>query len=448
MAITKPSVRSTWAQNAQAADSADPGDSYAATGWVSGTKPPRQYFNFILNWLWNGVRYFSRRGIPDYDVAETYQTGDVARGPDGVIRQSLQDNNIGNTPASSPTWWGSVSLVASSLPNAVTFNSGGNGAASGAAFNGSGGLTISYNTIGAVPLDGTGATGTWPNSINGNSATATHATSADATTKLSTARTIQTNLASTVVASFDGTANITPGVTGVLPVANGGTGSSAEKYLQLVGGTITGSLSITQSNGGIELGAPAASNTPFIDFHSSGSSNDYDVRLLASGGSSAIGNGKLTVTAAGGVALSNAATVGGTLAVSGAATFSSSLTATTLNASSDMRLKSRCGFVTEHPASPLDALVKNPPFVYTHKRDDLIHFGVSAQGFQSTAPEIVREIETNDPDLKAQGDTELTIDIYGYAALIHGAVVELAEQIKALRQDVEAIKARGQIGEP
>lgn len=50
---------------------------------------------------------------------------------------------------------------------------------------------------------------------------------ADTATKLTTARTIQTNLASTISASFDGSANITPGVTGVLPIANGGTGNTA-----------------------------------------------------------------------------------------------------------------------------------------------------------------------------------------------------------------------------
>lgn len=54
-------------------------------------------------------------------------------------------------------------------------------------------------------------------SVTGNAATAT---------KLATARNIQTNLASTTAASFDGTANITPGVTGILPVAHGGTGQS------------------------------------------------------------------------------------------------------------------------------------------------------------------------------------------------------------------------------
>ena len=44
---------------------------------------------------------------------------------------------------------------------------------------------------------------------------------------LTTGRTIQTNLASTSAATFNGSANITPGVTGTLPVANGGTGAGA-----------------------------------------------------------------------------------------------------------------------------------------------------------------------------------------------------------------------------
>jgi hypothetical protein len=42
--------------------------------------------------------------------------------------------------------------------------------------------------------------------------------------RLQTARSFQTNLASTAAASFDGSANVTPGVTGILPIANGGTG--------------------------------------------------------------------------------------------------------------------------------------------------------------------------------------------------------------------------------
>lgn len=43
--------------------------------------------------------------------------------------------------------------------------------------------------------------------------------------KLATPRAIQTDLGSSETASFDGSENITPGVTGVLPLANGGTGA-------------------------------------------------------------------------------------------------------------------------------------------------------------------------------------------------------------------------------
>ena len=49
---------------------------------------------------------------------------------------------------------------------------------------------------------------------------------AGSATKLATARTIRTNLGSTSTSSFDGSENITPGVTGTLPVANGGTGQT------------------------------------------------------------------------------------------------------------------------------------------------------------------------------------------------------------------------------
>lgn len=49
---------------------------------------------------------------------------------------------------------------------------------------------------------------------------------ANTATKLATARTIKANLASSTAGSFDGSANITVGVTGTLPIANGGTGAT------------------------------------------------------------------------------------------------------------------------------------------------------------------------------------------------------------------------------
>lgn len=54
-------------------------------------------------------------------------------------------------------------------------------------------------------------------STTGNAATAT---------KLVTSRTLRTDLASTSASGFDGSANVTPGVTGTLPVASGGTGAT------------------------------------------------------------------------------------------------------------------------------------------------------------------------------------------------------------------------------
>lgn len=44
--------------------------------------------------------------------------------------------------------------------------------------------------------------------------------------KLETARSIKTDLASETAAAFDGSEDVTPGVSGVLPVAHGGTGAS------------------------------------------------------------------------------------------------------------------------------------------------------------------------------------------------------------------------------
>lgn len=61
---------------------------------------------------------------------------------------------------------------------------------------------------------------------------------------LTTARTIQTNLASTSAASFNGSANITPGVTGTLPVANGGTGATSLTANNVLLGNGTSALQV------------------------------------------------------------------------------------------------------------------------------------------------------------------------------------------------------------
>lgn len=76
-------------------------------------------------------------------------------------------------------------------------------------------------------------------------------------TKLATARTIQTNLAVTTAASFDGTANAAPGVTGILPVANGGTGASSAAGAR----TVLGLGALATQNAGVAV-ANAAGTAP------------------------------------------------------------------------------------------------------------------------------------------------------------------------------------------
>lgn len=77
--------------------------------------------------------------------------------------------------------------------------------------------------------------------------------------KLLSARTVRTNLASGSTASFDGTANITPGVTGTLPVANGGTGAAT--LTGLVKGT--GTTAMVAAVAGTDYVAPGgALGTP------------------------------------------------------------------------------------------------------------------------------------------------------------------------------------------
>lgn len=72
---------------------------------------------------------------------------------------------------------------------------------------------------------------------------------APSATKLETAKTIRTNLASTSAASFNGTTNITPGVTGILPVANGGTGvNNIESLKSTLGGNKVGDILYTVRN--------------------------------------------------------------------------------------------------------------------------------------------------------------------------------------------------------
>lgn len=73
--------------------------------------------------------------------------------------------------------------------------------------------------------------------------------------KLAASKTIQTNLASTSAASFDGSANVTPGVTGTLGVANGGTGRDTLTSGSVLIGNGTGQVGLRSIRNNTSTGA-------------------------------------------------------------------------------------------------------------------------------------------------------------------------------------------------
>lgn len=102
MALTKPPVLPPWAETAP--DNTQPTNPELQAGWpLSALPPTRQRFNWILNFLANGVRYLTRRGIADWASTEPYEVGDYARGGDGNTYRAIADHT--NQAPPNATYW-------------------------------------------------------------------------------------------------------------------------------------------------------------------------------------------------------------------------------------------------------------------------------------------------------------------------------------------------------
>ena len=107
-----------------------------------------------------------------------------------------------------------------------------------------------------------------------------------------------------------GTSGATVGLLNTdLTFSGNNTHTGTETFTNLT--TLTSNLRMTANTPSIEMGSTSVSNTPYLDFHSSGNNIDFDSRILASGGTGSVGQGALTITAGGGV------NVSGNLAVTG-----------------------------------------------------------------------------------------------------------------------------------
>jgi len=84
----------------------------------------------------------------------------------------------------------------------------------------------------------------------------------------------------------------------------------ANAALPKAGGTITGSLQVNYPSAGIEIGSTTTASASYIDFHSSGTAADYDVRLIATGGSATMGQGGLSILGSGGLTVQGPLTLG------------------------------------------------------------------------------------------------------------------------------------------
>jgi hypothetical protein len=126
---------------------------------------------------------------------------------------------------------------------------------------------------------------------------------------LTTARTIQTNLASTSSASFNGSANITPGVTGTLPIANGGTGqTTAQAAMNSFAGAVTSGQYLRGNGTNVVMSAIQTADVPTLNQNTTGNAATATTATNQSGGTvnatTGAFSGALTASAGGGAATS------------------------------------------------------------------------------------------------------------------------------------------------
>lgn len=249
--------------------------------------------------------------------------------------------------------------------------------------------------------------------------------------------------------------------------------------------TFAGAVTLSGASAGLELGSLTVANTPYVDFHSSGSANDYDARIIANyGAASVTGGGQLEYGAGNHIFQSNLGSSPGIRIFKNTASdveyarghlelFTSDgsdaslgfhrggFTACQLRHSADGLILSSTSRVGSATFTATGAVVQNSDerlkegwealsadFVArlaevkhgTYKRIGEVgsHVGVSAQSLQKLMPEAV---------IPMSSEEGATLSVaYGSAALVSAvqlaaAIVEMRQIVEGLLVEIEKLKA-------
>lgn len=197
VAGTNITVSGTWPNqtiNASSISSVSVASSNGFTGSSSGGNTPILTLATSVSGLikGNGTSMSAATANTDYLVPPS-GTSILKGGSGGALSNAtagtdyISPGGALGTPASGnlanctfPTLNQSTSGQAGSVANALTFNNGGAGDASGSTYNGGGAKTLSYNSIGAPSTTGANASGTWSINVTGSAGSATTASTANA----------------------------------------------------------------------------------------------------------------------------------------------------------------------------------------------------------------------------------------------------------------------------
>lgn len=91
----KPTTQPVWSSGGTIIE---PSEAKKALGWVT-EKPPSETWNWILHNLASFAAHVNESGIPEWDKDTSYDVDALAKGSDGTVYVSNNNNNRDNDPA-------------------------------------------------------------------------------------------------------------------------------------------------------------------------------------------------------------------------------------------------------------------------------------------------------------------------------------------------------------